>query len=158
MAQNPVGGMLAVDVNMRSAYIQQYNFQIQQQLPKELVAKVGFVGNIGRRLDTAWNYNQPVPGGPEQPAKAIILGRLNVTDVTYLTFDGKSNYNSLQASVERRFSTIGFLAAYAWAHSIDDVRRSWASATTVRCRRTDAVVNATVETPRSTSVTGSPLQ
>ena len=30
MAQNPVGGMLAVDVNMRSAYIQQYNFQIQQ--------------------------------------------------------------------------------------------------------------------------------
>ena len=52
------------------------------------------------------------PPGPEQPAKAIILGRLNVTDVTYLTFDGKSNYNSLQASVERRFSTIGFLAAY----------------------------------------------
>ena len=126
VAQNPVGGMLAVDANMRSAYIQQYNFQIQQQLPKELVAKVGFVGNIGRRLDTAWNYNQPVPGpGPNNPRRPLFSVAPNVTDVTYLTFDGKSNYNSLQASVERRFSTIGFLAAYTWAHSIDDVQNAF---------------------------------
>jgi hypothetical protein len=111
---------------MRSAYVQQYNFQIQQQLGNGLVAKVGFVGNIGRRLDTAWNYNQPVPGpGPNNPRRPLFSVAPNVTDVTYLTFDGKSNYNSLQASVERRFRKFGFLAAYTWAHSIDDVQNAF---------------------------------
>jgi hypothetical protein len=33
VAANPVGAMLAVDPNMRSAYVQQYNLQIQRQLP-----------------------------------------------------------------------------------------------------------------------------
>lgn len=126
VANNPTGAMLAVDPNMRSAYVQQYNFQIQQQLPKELVAKIGFVGNIGRRLDQPWNFNQPAPGpGANNPRRPLFGIAPNVTDVTYLTYDGKSNYNSLQASLERRFKGVGFLAAYTWSHSIDDVANAF---------------------------------
>jgi hypothetical protein len=144
VSQNPVGAMLAVDPNMRSAYIQQYNFQIQQRLPQELVAKVGFVGNIGRRLDFSWNYNQPVPGpGANNPRRPLFRIAPNITDVSYLTFDGKSNYNSLQASLERRFSTVGFLTAYTWSHSIDDVANAFGGADNgpipqdSRCRQCD---------------------
>ena len=144
VANNPVGGMLAVDPNMRSAYVQQYNFQIQQQLPREMVAKIGFVGNIGRRLDTSWNYNQPVPGpGANNPRRPLFPIAPNITDVTYLTFDGKSNYNSLQASFERRFHAIGFVAAYTWAHSIDDIANAFGGADNGpipqdrRCRQCD---------------------
>jgi hypothetical protein len=144
VANNPIGAMLAVDPEMRSAYVQQYNFQIQQQLPKDLVAKFGFVGNIGRRLDTSWNYNQPTPGaGANNPRRPLFQIAPNITDVTYLTFDGKSNYNSLQASVERRFKTVGFVAAYTWSHSIDDVANAFGGADNGplpqdrRCRQCD---------------------
>ena len=144
VADNPVGGMLAVDPNMRSAYVQQYNFQIQQQLPREMVAKIGFVGNLGRRLDMSWNYNQPVPGpGSNNPRRPLFGIAPNITDVSYLTFDGKSNYNSLQASFERRFHTIGFVAAYTWSHSIDDIANAFGGADNGpipqdrRCRQCD---------------------
>jgi hypothetical protein len=144
VADNPVGGMLAVDPNMRSAYVQQYNLQVQQQLPQALIAKVGFVGNIGRRLDMTWNYNQPLPGpGANNPRRPLYSLAPNITDVTYLTFDGKSNYNSLQASLERRFATVGFISAYTWSHSIDDVVNAFGGADNGpvpqdrRCRQCD---------------------
>ncbi|MCC6587493.1 MAG: TonB-dependent receptor [Bryobacterales bacterium] len=144
VANNPTGAMLAVDPNLRSAYIQQYNFQVQQQLPKDLVAKIGYVGNIGRRLDFSWNYNQPVPGpGANNPRRPLYGIAPNVTDVTYLTFDGKANYNSLQASLERRFKAIGFVSSYTWSHAIDDVANAFGGADNGpipqdrRCRQCD---------------------
>jgi hypothetical protein len=144
VANNPIGGMLAVDPNMRSAYVQQYNLQIQQQLPAALIAKVGFVGNLGRRLDTSWNFNQPVPGpGANNPRRPLFGVAPNITDVTYLTFDGKSNYNSLQASLERRFAGVGFVTSYTWSHSIDDVANAFGGADNGpipqdrRCRQCD---------------------
>ena len=72
---------------MRSAHVQQHSMQVQQQLPAALIAKVGFVGNLGHRLDTSWNYNQPVPS-------ALFAIAPNITDATV---DGKSNYNWVQA-------------------------------------------------------------
>ncbi len=40
VANNPVGSFIAVDPNFKSGYAQQFNLQIQQQLPKDLVFKV----------------------------------------------------------------------------------------------------------------------
>jgi len=145
VANNPQGGMLAVDPNMRSGYTQQYILQIQQQLPADMVVKVGYVGNVGRRLDTTYDYNQPDPGpgapGPRRPLFRIAPA---VVGVTYNVFDGKSNYNSLQATLERRFAGgVGFLTAYTWSHSIDDVPNAFGGAANGpipqdrRCRQCD---------------------
>ncbi len=145
VANNPTGGMLAVDPNLRSGYTQQYALQIQQQLPKDLVLKVGYVGNVGRRLDMTYDYNQPEPGpgapGPRRPLYRIAPA---VVGVTYNVFDGKSNYNSLQATLERRFANgLGFLTAYTWSHSIDDVANAFGGAANGpipqdrRCRQCD---------------------
>ncbi len=130
VANNPVGAMIAIDQNFRSGYIPQYTLQIQQSLPKQLVAKVGFVGNVGRRLDTTWDPNQPVPGpGAPGPRRPLIGRAPNVVGVTYNTSDGMSSYNSFQASLERRFSNgLGFLASYTWAHSIDTVVNAFGGA------------------------------
>ncbi|MBK5294139.1 MAG: TonB-dependent receptor [Acidobacteriia bacterium] len=145
VANNPVGGMLAVDPNFKSGYSEQFNFQVQQQLPKNLVAKVGYVGNLGRRLDTSFEFNQPVPGpGAPGPRRPLIGIAPNVVGVTYNVSDGLSGYHSLQASLERRFTNgIGFLTAYTWAHSIDDVANAFGGADNGpipqdrRCRRCD---------------------
>lgn len=130
VANNPQGGMLAVTPNFRSGYTQQYTLQIQQQMPKDMVVKVGFVGNVGRRLDTTHDFNQPVPGpgapAPRRPLNSIAPG---VVGVTYMTSEGNSNYNSLQASLEKRFAGgLGFLTAYTWAHSIDNVANAFGGA------------------------------
>lgn len=123
VANNPVGNLIAVEPNFKSGYAQQFNLQVQQQLPASLVAKVGYVGNLGRRLDNTYNYNiqNPGPGapGPRRPLFAIAP---NVLTVDYNVSDGRSSYHSLQATLERRFASgLGFLSAYTWSHSIDNV-------------------------------------
>lgn len=130
VANNPVGNMLAVDPRFRSGYAQQFNLQLQQQLVSSMVFKIGYVGNLGRRLDNVYNFNQQVPGpgapGPRRPLYALAPG---VVNVDYNVSDGKSAYHSLQATVERRFASgLGFLAAYTWGHSIDNVANQFGGA------------------------------
>lgn len=130
VSNNPTGGMIAIDQQLRSGYAQQFNFQIQQALPKDLVFKIGYVGNLGRDLDYTYDINQPVPGpGAPGPRRPLIGRAPNVVGVTYNTFDGRSAYHSLQSTLERRFANgIGFLTAYTWAHSIDNVPNAFGGA------------------------------
>jgi hypothetical protein len=130
VADNPEGGMLAVDPNFRPGYAEQFNLQLQYQLPRDMVTKIGYVGNLGRRLDQTYDYNQPEPGpgapGPRRPLSSIAP---RVVGVTYNVFDGLSNYHSLQATLEKRFSRgFGFLASYTWAKSIDNVANAFGGA------------------------------
>jgi hypothetical protein len=145
VADNPVGGMLAVDPNFKSGYSEQFNFQLQQELPKDTVLKIGYVGNLGRRLDTSYDFNQPEPGpgapGPRRPLIGLAPG---VVGATYNVSDGLSAYHSLQASFERRFRNgVGFLTAYTWSHSVDNVANAFGGADNGpipqdrRCRRCD---------------------
>jgi hypothetical protein len=123
VSNHPVGSMLAVEPLFRSGYAQQFNLQLQQQLPSSMVVKVGYVGNLGRRLDNSYNYNQQIPGpGAPGPRRPLYLLAPDVVNVDYNVSDGKSAYHSLQASLERRFASgLGFLTAYTWSHSIDNV-------------------------------------
>ena len=140
VANNPEGGMLAVIPNFRSGYTPQYNLQLQRQLPKELVAKLGFVGNVGRRLDTTYEFNQPVPGpGAPDPRRPLFRLAPKVPSVTYMVSDGLSNYTSLQASLERRFANgVGFLTAYTWSLRSIPWPTPSAAPTTAHSRRTSA--------------------
>ncbi len=120
---NPVGSFLSVVSDFKSGIAQQYNLQIQQQLPMNLVFKVGYVGNMGRRLDNVYPFNQQIPGpGAVGPRRPLFSRAPGIVNVDYMVSDGLSSYHSLQSTVERRFSSgLGFLLAYTWAHSIDNV-------------------------------------
>jgi len=110
--------------NFKSGYTQQFNLQLQQQLPWwGVVVKAGYVGNLGRQLHNTFNANQPVPGpgGPVTRRPLRFLAPL-VVNVTRAETDGISNYHALQMTAEKRFSQgLGFLTAYTWSHSIDNV-------------------------------------
>lgn len=128
--RNPVGNFLGVASNFVSGYAQQFNLQVQHQLPLELVFKIGYVGNLGRKLDNVYGFNQQIPGpgapGPRRPLFAVAPGIVNVD---YNVSDGLSSYHSLQSTIERRFSNgLGFLAAYTYAHSIDNVGNQFGGA------------------------------
>ena len=130
VANNPVGSLVAVAEDFRTGYAQQFNIQLQQQLPYEMVWKVGYVGNVNSRLDTTFDYNQPAPG-PGAPAPRRPLRNIapRVIGVNYNVTDANSHYHALQTSVERRFSeNLGFLGSYTYAHSIDTTANAFGGA------------------------------
>lgn len=143
----PSGGGLAFtlpDKNLRAPYTVQYNLQIERELGADWLANIAYVGTKGVKLTRFRTPN----GGPnsitmpidplglsQNPILAIALpplGNLNSSRPTrpvaelgaYTIFDSSaaSNYHSLQASLNKRFSHgYQFTAAYTWSHAIDDV-------------------------------------
>ncbi len=130
VAANPVGSVMGVAEDFRTGYAQQFNMQLQQQLPYDAVFKIGYVGNVNSRLDTTFDYNQPFPGpGANGPRRPLYLIAPGIVGATYNVTDANSHYHSLQTSIERRFSrNLGFLASYTWAHSIDTTANAFGGA------------------------------
>jgi len=122
-AKRPSGAVIGVAPDFRSAYAQQYNLMVQHEIaPIQTVFKAAFVGNLGRRLGTSLNLNQPRPGpGSTTSRRPFITRQPLMTDITYEVSDGLSNYSALQLSADKRMSRyVGFQLGYTWAHAIDD--------------------------------------
>jgi hypothetical protein len=124
LTTNPSGSFNSVPPTYKTGYAQQFNLGVEQELPKwGVVAKAAFVGNLARQVDSNFDINRADPG-PGTPASRRPLRNIapNVIGATYADTNGLANYHSLQVSAEKRFSSsLGFLAAYTWSHSIDNV-------------------------------------
>src|SRR5213075_1446113 len=117
--------VFAVDPNLRTPYVQNYNFNIQRELFRNGVLEVGYVGSHGTKLFRYRDINQPVnpsvssarpfDNGPFAPSGGTFfyVNQLETTAV--------SNYNALQTSFSVR-DRRGFSAQvnYTWSHSIDN--------------------------------------
>jgi hypothetical protein len=121
--KNPSGGVVGVFPGYRSSYAQQFNLGVQHELPEQTVVKVAIVGNLGRRLGTTIDLNQPLPGaGAVNPRRAFFGVRPGLAGISYAVSDGLSAYYSGQLSVEKRMSRgLQLMLAYTLAHAIDDV-------------------------------------
>ena len=118
----PVTGS-AVDRNFRDSYIQQYSLSIQHQVASGTTAEIAYVGNSARKLHINRQLNPAVFGPGATVANTNARRRLNpgtLGAITYYESTGNSNYNSLQVSLNRRFSR-GLLVTgnYTWSKAID---------------------------------------
>ena len=107
----------AFERNLRTPYIQQWNFGIQRQLGKSRVAEIAYVGSKGTRLIDSRNINQAAPStNPENlPPNPYF------SDVDIIESNANSIYHSLQARFEQRLAKgLSALASYTYAKSIDD--------------------------------------
>jgi hypothetical protein len=99
-------------------YVQQWNFNIQQQVGAGFVAQVSYVGSSSHDLEYQINIDQGTPG------TGSILLRQPLPQYSAVNTTGpfvSANYQSLQGQLERRFNNgISVLAAYTWGHSIDN--------------------------------------
>ena len=137
-AAGPVGLRYAYpDQTPKRGYVEQYSLNVQQQLPWATVLQVGYAGSRGihlpYRVDDI-NTVQPIKDsigygfyGPNctscQSAATLNAAKLNpnVGQVSAVFMSGYSHYNSLQASLNKRFShSVQFGVSYTWAKSIDD--------------------------------------
>jgi hypothetical protein len=117
--------VFAVDPNLRTPYIQNFNLNIQRELFRNGVLEVGYVGSHGTKLFRYRDINQPVnpsvssarpfDNGPFAPSGGTFF-YVNQLETTAI-----SNYNALQTSFSvrdrRGFST---QINYTWSHSIDN--------------------------------------
>lgn len=116
--------------NFRSALIQQFNLQVQQQFGSNVLT-VGYVGNIGQHLPQTINdINVPKPGNSTIPvaqggtssARPLSTILPNLGGVNWLVSEGISNYSALQVSFQRRFvHGLSFDGNYTWGRAANDV-------------------------------------
>ena len=108
------------NADFRTPYAQQWNFNIQHQLPFETVITAAYVGSKSSRLFGSHNINPAIfrPGAStgDTQARRIYQDFGTIEDESTV---GYSAYHSLQLTTNRRFSH-GFtmLAAYTFSKDI----------------------------------------
>ena len=106
--------------DFRTPYTQQWNFNIQQQLPFQIVVTAAYVGSKSDRLFGSHNLNPAVygPGATVANTQARRIYQAFGTLEEESTV-GYSQYHSFQLTVNKRFSR-GFtlLAAYTFSKDI----------------------------------------
>jgi hypothetical protein len=110
--------ILAVDPNLTTPYVVNWNLGIQHSIGNNLSLEVGYVGNRGARLTGFRDINQVNLLTGVQPF---------ATQFPYLNFinqesnDAHSNYNSMQVTLTKRTSHgLSFIAGYTYGHGLDN--------------------------------------
>jgi hypothetical protein len=99
-----------------------WNLQVSHQFG-ENVLELGYVGNKGTHVDSSLtNWNQPEPGTGDIQSRRPYP---EYSRIRMEYFYGNTNYNSLQARFEHRFSKgLSYTAAYTWSHNFDDAAQT----------------------------------
>ncbi|NYF80025.1 TonB-dependent receptor [Granulicella arctica] len=118
------------EAKVRSPYSEQFNLTTEYAINNATVATVSYVGSVARHLQQFPNPNGQTALTPNGFTGYVTAAGDKVNPFrpfphfqgfAYTAYDGVSNYNSLQAKLERRFSHgISFLTTYTWAHTLDD--------------------------------------
>jgi hypothetical protein len=123
--------------NFGVPYSENFNLTIERQLSGSTTLSVAYVGNVGRHLegDTELNPAGSAAGNPIAGAAGCTQANLGfcapttfrynplttgLATVAQQSTDFNSNYNSLQISINKRFSHgLAFLLGYTWSRFFD---------------------------------------
>jgi hypothetical protein len=120
--------LTSVDTSNTAPIAQQWNLNIERQLPGGILLEAGYYGNRFDHMWRAFNANQLTIPNANQKAnlsyKTVILPGVSnpVTLSTTLTrdqLDGYSRYNALQIKAEKRYSKgLMFIVSYAYSKTM----------------------------------------
>ena len=107
-----------LETNLSMPYVQQWNINVQRQLPYDSLLTVAYVGTKGVHLRDEVDLDQARPGPGGVAARRPYPFFSSIVDTE---FRANSSYNGLQATFEKRYSKgLSFLSSYTWGHSLDD--------------------------------------
>jgi hypothetical protein len=118
----PLGRVGTFDPNFRNAYQEIWNLTVEREVLQNLLARMSYIGNMGRRVPYSVDTNLAVyiPGestvGNTQQRRPFPQFGQNLTARS----QGTSSYHALQFEVERRLTNLSLQANYAWSKSIDE--------------------------------------
>jgi hypothetical protein len=132
-----------IDLNPKSAYVQSWNFTLENEIGKGVTLEVGYTGSkgthLGRQIDTnQWapglyvpgvcdpvnNFNNctivPVSAFGTVPVVAFRPVDSHYGSINYFTFNSNSTYNAGTITVRKKFDHgLFFRANYTYGKSID---------------------------------------
>jgi hypothetical protein len=123
-----------LDDNFQPTISQHYSLDLQTQLSRNVLFDLAYGGARSTKLIEANYVNQALLASPSAPVNGQTNNTLanipmrvpyigwNPGGLLLIRSNGESWYNSMQASVSKRFSHgLQFLAAYTWARDLTDV-------------------------------------
>ena len=125
--------------HFRIPYSQNFNLTVERELPSNIVARVSYVGALGRHEQVTYEGNPITQAGHDAcladpkcvanrsnqsvlfPTHTAFAPGNQIASVGTIDTVGNSNYNSLQLSATKG-TTHGLLfqASYTWAHAMDN--------------------------------------
>ena len=141
--------MSSVDPKYTTPYVYNFNLNIQRQLPGNMIMQIGYVGSMGRHLQSTYDADPITPAGhaaclasvgadagcntpagryqqhlyfPQDTAQpGTEFGYPFYLDVGSQATYGTSNYTSLQTSLIKNTSHgLYFTLAYTYSHALDN--------------------------------------
>jgi hypothetical protein len=123
--------IFSFDRNIKTPYMENYNLNIEQRISSKAVLQLGYVGSQGHRLFRFRDLNQPTQAQITAADLASGVSSFGVPRAfanPYGAFyimqeesSGKSNYNSLQASLRLNgWHGITSIVNYVWSRSLDN--------------------------------------
>ena len=133
----PISNISGFGPGFRAPYAENFQLSIERELPSKLVARVSYVGSLGRRNQTAYEGNYETPAGhaaclanptciADQNTQALdfpnnkIGGVSGIAEMGLVGSESSSSYNALQASlVKGQTHGLLFQLSYTYSHSLD---------------------------------------
>ena len=119
LSQAKFAGVTSVDSRLHAPVNDEWNFNIQNQLPGNILFEVAYVGAKSTHLQVLVDHNQdptPGPGSVQSRRPYPQYGPF-----TSIEDHGNSTYESLQLKAEKRLSHgLMFLSAFTYGKSIND--------------------------------------
>ena len=123
LAPDATPALTALGIPMKAPTNQSWSLSVDRDIFHKAVLRVAYVGSAGTHLFRPTNLNDPIPGLAARQGVSVNAVRpfLGYGAITVRESTGRSNYHSLQVSLNKRltkFYSMGF--AYTWAKSIDN--------------------------------------
>ena len=132
--ENPSGAASAVPFRNPTTSIEEWNLNLEQQLGKDSVFQIAYVGTHGVHLSYVYNLNQALQPLDSNFGPAPNYGRPyfntvpNISAIRTNSNLAESITHQLQAKFEKRLSTNwSTLVAYTWNHTIGQTPENEAS-------------------------------
>jgi hypothetical protein len=126
-SQAPFANVTSQDWNPHTPLYDQWNVNLEYQLPGQIVISPGYVGTKGTHLQVLRDYNQiPTPQATYDPTLAPYCDPTATLQCQYGTFtsitnQGNSTYHAFQIKAEKRTSHgLYFLSAFTFSKAIND--------------------------------------
>jgi hypothetical protein len=133
----PITNISGFSPTFRAPYAENFQLSIERELPSKLVARVSYVGSLGRRNQTAVEGNYETTAGhaaclanptciADQNTQALnfpankIGDSAGIAEMGLVGSEASSSYNALQASlVKGQTHGLLFQLSYTYSHSLD---------------------------------------
>jgi len=121
---SPAGGMDPAAI-VPTSY--QWNVSVDNQLAKNTIFRLSYVGNRGEHLTSSYDVNSVAPQNwlaatfASGPAQQAFRPYSNFGSLTYWSHNGDSDYHSLQTALKMQLGGFRMQAAYTWSHAIADI-------------------------------------